>query len=700
MIEIKGLKKIFYTKAQEFIALNDINLTFYDGEFIAVLGESGSGKSTLLNMLSGIDYYTEGEIIIDGVSTKKFDDSSWRKFRNKNIGFVFQRYNLVEHLTAKENVMLPLMFSGVRKQVYESKSKKILAEVGLEEHINTTSSRLSGGEKQRVAISRSILAKPHILLCDEPTGALDSASATSILTMIKDYSEQKRIVLLVTHDEKLANDYADRIIRIKDGSIISDEYNEKMEKSEPDEETKQMQKLSKNKKFASGYKNVNRSFIKFLANANFKQNKASNLKIITSFVIGLAILFIINLILNNAVIHNKLMFERNNDYQKYFVTNYEDNSLEQLKLNSDISEVGLENRYLVENSYLSYQDNVFESDYIESVNNVHNIELKTMTKDPNNFYLSDQLLYEDSNSNKITNGVFVTSELIYNHYLNTSFEKDYYKNYKKELKTFFEDYPLDSFLNQSLYICGDNTDDNENCFETKIVGILDSNYNGINYAGTIFISPDGFTNYLNYLQADLKYTSIDNLYESDAYFYFKDFKNGNHDISQLEDQYNIQITNSKLNEFQQGMLLENFANYLILFIIFAIFIIFGTVVMNIVLFNISSRTKDIGVYTSIGVSRVSIRRIFVRETMKVLTILIIILIAVYTLIVVGFSSLYTRIISFNSNLIKELGRINTISYEVDIFLYVILATILLYLLSVYIPAYRISRKKAIETLTW
>ncbi len=699
MIEIKGLKKVFYTKEQDFIALNDINLTFYDGEFIAVLGESGSGKSTLLNMLSGIDNYTEGEIIIDSVSTKKFDDSAWRKFRNKNIGFVFQRYNLVEHLTAKENVMLPLMFSGERKRVYESKSKRILTEVGLEKHINTNSSKLSGGEKQRVAISRSILSSPHILLCDEPTGALDSASATSIMNMIRDYAKEKRIVLLVTHDEKLASEYADRIIRIKDGRIISDEYNENMGKSEPDAETKQMQKLTINRKYASGYKKVNRRFVRFLANANFKQNKAANLKIITSFVIGLAILFIINLILNNAVIHNKLMFERNNDYQRYFITDYDDFSLDQLKLNPDISEVGLENKYLVEKSYLEYKNNTYESGFIESVNNVHNIELKTMPVNPNNFYLSDQLLYENSDSNTTANGVYVTTELIYSHYLNISFEKDEYKNYKKELQAIIKEYPMESFLNQSIYVCGD-TDDLDNCFETKIVGILDSNYNGINYSGTIFISPDGFTNYLNYLQTDLKYTSIDNLYKSDAYFYYKDFKNGTNDLKLLEDKYNIQITNSKLNEFEQGVLLENFAYYLILFIIIAIFVIFGTVVMNIVLFNISSRTKDIGVYTSIGVSRVSIRRIFVRETLKVLTILVIILMAVYALLVLGLTSLYTRIISFNSNLIKEFGRISTISYEVDIFFYVILATIILYLLSVYIPAYRISRKKAIETLTW
>src|SRR5690554_6383118 len=203
MIKITNLTKRYNSKDQEFVALDDINLTFNDGEFIAILGESGSGKTTLLNMISGIDTYTDTDIIIDGVSTKRFNDGTWRKFRNTNVGFVFQRYNLVEHLSTIENVSIPLMYAGEKKNIYNGKAKKIIDDMVLSEHLNTHAGKLSGGEKQRVAIARSMLTQPKILLCDEPTGALDSSSATSIMKLIRNFATKERIVILVTHDEKI-----------------------------------------------------------------------------------------------------------------------------------------------------------------------------------------------------------------------------------------------------------------------------------------------------------------------------------------------------------------------------------------------------------------------------------------------------------------------------------------------------------------
>lgn len=702
MIKIVNVTKRFYLKEQEFIALDDVNLTFKAGEFIAILGESGSGKTTLLNMISGIDDYTDGDIIIDGVSTKKFNDATWRKFRNKNIGFVFQRYNLVEHLSTIENVTLPLMYAGENRNVYNGKAKKIISDIGLSEHLYTSVSKLSGGEKQRVAIARSMLAQPKILLCDEPTGALDSASATSIMKLIRNYVNKDRIVILVTHDEKIAYEYADRIIRIDEGVIVSDEYNDKMPQGEeileaPEKKEKVNEKQILKQK-TKNYKKVNRRFIRFISNANFRQNRASNMKIIASFVIGLSILFIINLVLKNILIHNKTMFERNNDYQRYYIDDYDDvQALKTLEKDDLISEVGFEKHYLIETSYLKYKGKNYYSNYVKSVNDVHNVELITLPKLNENFHLKDHLLIEKEGK-KPTNGVYVTTELIYNHYFNRSFYKDDYKSLSKELTPFLKNHPIDSFLNESIYICGDS--DSSICFETKIVGIIDSNYNGLNYSGYIFISSEGFDDFIDYLHNDLGYIESDNLYISKPYFYFKEFNGGNNKISEYEKKYDIEISNIKIEAYKQTKLLESFAYFIILFIMISIFIIFGTVVMNIISFNIDSRTKDIGVYTSIGVSRTSIKRIFIRETLKVLFILVSILVVVYAIILFLFNNIYDYIITHNMDLIKDFGRLSTISFEIEIFCLVILATIILYLVSVYVPALKVSRKKAVETLSW
>ncbi|ERJ11982.1 ABC transporter ATP-binding protein/permease [Haloplasma contractile] len=720
MIEIKGLNKIYDTKDEEFVALDDVNLTFKEGEFIAVLGESGSGKSTLLNMISGIDTSTHGEIIIDGISTKRFDDHKWRKFRNRHIGFVFQRYNLIEHLTATENVMLPLMYAGEKRSKYEKKAKDILTELGLSKRAKTTASKLSGGEKQRVAIARSMLMNPHILLCDEPTGALDTESADQIMHLIKDYSQKKnRIVILVTHDEKIAHEFADRIVRIQDGKITENIKNTKgirnqeqmnvptdiPETETEDKDTNKIQtreQIKKGKKAfkekTRDYKSVNRKFINFMAKKNYKQNLASNLKIVSSFVLGLSILLIINLILSNVISYNKVMFQANHDYKKYYITDYEDGtSINRLSKEQAISETGSEKRYLIESSYLDYNGNSYHSSIVNTVNNVHNLEVITMPESRDHFYLNELLIHQ-SDTSDVENGVFVSSELIYGHYLNKSFKKIQDKTQTKEIESFIKSYPLETFLNQSIYICGDTEADA--CFETKIIGILDSNYNGVNFSNKLFMKNETFTKLKNYLKTDLGIKHVDTLIKETPYFYYKDFNNGDNDVKNLESQYKIKTVNTNLETYKQVTDLEQFASYIVIAIIVAIYVIFGTVVINMISFNIKARTQDIGVYTSIGVSRTSIRQIFIRETLKVIIRLVLLLLIVYGTILMIFKQLYSRIISFNADLIKEFSRINHIDYEINLFLMVIAFTTVLYLISVYIPAFKVSRKKAVDTLTW
>ena len=214
MLELKNISKS-YTNIK---VLNNVNIKFRKKEFVSILGPSGSGKTTLLNIIGGLDKYDEGDLIIDGVLTKNFKESDWDNYRSKKIGFIFQNYNLINHLTAFENVELALLVNGKKNK---SKVIDTLKKVGLENEMNKLPNELSGGQMQRVAIARSIINENDIILADEPTGALDSKTSIEIMKILKEISRNK-LVIMVTHNVELANIYSDRIIEINDGKIIKD----------------------------------------------------------------------------------------------------------------------------------------------------------------------------------------------------------------------------------------------------------------------------------------------------------------------------------------------------------------------------------------------------------------------------------------------------------------------------------------------
>lgn len=220
MLELKNVSKSYKNTK----VLNNVNIKFRKKEFVSILGPSGSGKTTLLNIIGGLDKYDEGNLIIDGVLTKNFKENDWDNYRSKRIGFIFQNYNLINHLTALENVELALLVNGKKNK---SKIIDILKKVGLEDEMNKLPNELSGGQMQRVAIARSIINENDIILADEPTGALDSKTSVEIMEILKEISRNK-LVIMVTHNVELANIYSDRIIEINDGKIIKDtkEYNE------------------------------------------------------------------------------------------------------------------------------------------------------------------------------------------------------------------------------------------------------------------------------------------------------------------------------------------------------------------------------------------------------------------------------------------------------------------------------------------
>ena len=221
MLELKNINKSY--KTGDFVqhALNDVSLKFRKCEFVAILGSSGSGKTTLLNILGGLDRYDSGDLIINNKSTKKFKSVEWDYYRNNCVGFVFQSYNLISHISVLENVEMALILSGYKKKDRRVKALEALDKVGLKDHAHKKPNQLSGGQMQRVAIARALVNDPEIILADEPTGALDSVTSVQIMDLIKEIAKDK-LVIMVTHNPELAKDYATRIIELKDGKILSD----------------------------------------------------------------------------------------------------------------------------------------------------------------------------------------------------------------------------------------------------------------------------------------------------------------------------------------------------------------------------------------------------------------------------------------------------------------------------------------------
>lgn len=221
MLKLENITKIYEGKNFKQIALNDVTLAFRNNEFVSILGPSGSGKTTLLNIIGGLDKYTYGNLIIDGVSTRKYKERDWNNYRSKKVGFIFQSYNLINHQTVLSNVLLSLNIAGKPKKESIKLAKKVLKDVGLENYIKKKPKHLSGGQMQRVAIARALVTNPDIILCDEPTGALDSQTSIQIMELLKEISKEK-LVIMVTHNVTLANKYSDRVITLNDGVITYD----------------------------------------------------------------------------------------------------------------------------------------------------------------------------------------------------------------------------------------------------------------------------------------------------------------------------------------------------------------------------------------------------------------------------------------------------------------------------------------------
>ena len=221
LIEIHNLYKTYQINQIQIQALKNINLSIKKNEFVAIIGPSGSGKTTLMNMLGCLDTPTSGTYILDNVEVSSFSDDELAEIRNQKIGFVFQNFNLIQKLTAIENVELPLIYMGVKSSERLKRAKSALEKVGLGDRLHHKPNELSGGQQQRVAIARALINNPPIIFADEPTGNLDSKSGAEIMSLLKELHKNGNTIVLITHDNEIANQ-ADRIIRISDGTIVED----------------------------------------------------------------------------------------------------------------------------------------------------------------------------------------------------------------------------------------------------------------------------------------------------------------------------------------------------------------------------------------------------------------------------------------------------------------------------------------------
>ena len=249
MLQLKNIVKNYGQGDNVVHALKGVSLDFRESEFVAVLGQSGCGKTTMLNIIGGLDRYTEGDLVINGVSTEKYKDVDWDAYRNNRIGFIFQSYNLISHVSILANVEMALTLSGVGREERKRRALQALKDVGLEDKVNKRPNELSGGQMQRVSIARALVNNPDIILADEPTGALDSATSVQIMDILKEISKDK-LVIMVTHNPELAQQYATRIVRLNDGVVVSDSdpfvytYEESVEEKSVKEKKKDLKKTS------------------------------------------------------------------------------------------------------------------------------------------------------------------------------------------------------------------------------------------------------------------------------------------------------------------------------------------------------------------------------------------------------------------------------------------------------------------------
>lgn len=509
MLELKNIRKSYTTGSFTQHALKGINLKFRPNEFVAILGPSGSGKTTLLNIIGGLDRYDKGDLIINNRSTKSFKDKDWDAYRNNCIGFIFQSYNLINHIDVLSNVEMGMTLSGISLKTRRKKALEVLKKVGLKEHAHKKPNQLSGGQMQRVAIARALANNPDIILADEPTGALDSKTSVQIMELIKEIAQDK-LVIMVTHNPDLAHEYANRVIEMKDGEIISD--SNPLKEKESQENEYQIKKTSMNFKTAL-----------HLSLNNIKTKKGRT--ILTAFASSIGIIGIsLILSLSNGFDKQIDIFEKNTLSALPIIISKQSMNLDEetmAKMQDEMTstendypninyvipskteEEKLTHENKLKNEYIDYIENI-SADYVSGINYVYATGINFLQKidgkvklvnttnlnigmmphslsDKNPSVIAerfdmlagrepqskDEIVIEVDNKNRISNELlevlgFTTKENIsFDNILNSGVKITYNDDYYQKINNYY-------LPNSSL----DNLYENKNNLSLKVVGII------------------------------------------------------------------------------------------------------------------------------------------------------------------------------------------------------------------------------------
>ena len=676
MLELKGIYKSYRIDDLSIEVLKNININFRDKEFISILGASGSGKTTLLNIIGGLDSYDKGDLLIDGFSTSKYLDKDWDNYRNNRIGFVFQNYNLIDHLSVYDNIKVSLTLSNMNKDEIDKKIKDVLDKVGLINYINKKPNTLSGGQMQRVAIARALVNNPDIIVADEPTGALDSKTSKEIMKLLGNISKDK-LVVMVTHNSELASKYSTRIINIEDGAIISDTNPYKSNHNKDDINITNDTKSNKSMSFVS-------AFMLSLYNLLTKRKRTIITSIAGSIgIIGIAIVLALSNGVNkyikdtevNSVKDYPIIIERKT-YNVFGSIVNSDNNIDDVKCKKNrVCVSDDKNSNIIRNNIKDFKNYIditkkfskYALDIVSSYDvdlNVYTNDYKKINSDnfkelaSNNYievvygrlpekYNELVINIDDNNSlsKEILSSLNITNKnkdnYTYNEIINYSFKLILNTDYYKKENNLYVDYSNNLDYIKSLI---------DNGVILNVVGIIKDNESTSSYIGY----KDDLTNYLidkisktdiykdqinnrniNLLN-NINFNDYDNTYEdlekslgiyeinnpSRISIYAKDYKS-KEKIIDLINEYNEK--QSKEDKIKYSDMIRTMVRSIskvlgivssILIAFAAISLVVSSLMISIITYvSVLERTKEIGILRSIGASKKDIRRIFESETM-------------------------------------------------------------------------------------
>lgn len=648
LLKIKNLNKFYkIDKDKNFQVLNNINLEFNKGEIVSIVGESGSGKSTLMNVIGGLDSDFDGEININGKNLNTLSKKELEDYRKNNVGFIFQSFNLIPHLTVLDNVTIAMTLSNVKKEEREKRAKEILEELGLIKHINKKPNQLSGGQKQRVAIARALVNDPDIILADEPTGALDSKTTEQVLKIISMISKKGKLIIMVTHSDMVSKS-GSRVVKINDGKIIKNEIiKEKEEVKENNEPVNEL--INKNLSFSSSIK---------LALKNMKQKIGRNILLTLGSSIGIMSLLLILAVgkgLNQYV--NDTMYKNVNP----LVT----------EVNKTVKEDKKDSNF--SSNYVK-TGGTFSKEEIEKLKNIENVTKVEYGHSELGTSIT-QISYEDKNS---LIDIFKTAgpDIVENQIVSGSVPKSgeimIGENVLKSLNLTKE-----TAIGKTITL-KINKNKKEMTQELKISGIFNIDANGFSFSRTI---------------AYIDYNDLMSLYEKNnidkvvsiVYLTAKDIK--------YTDEISKKVKELGFEDSVAKQIVSTFTDMLnvISYILAAVAAIslFVSSIMILVVLNISvvERTTEIGVLKAIGARVKDIKRIFVSEAF---------LIGLFSGIL-GVTQSY--ILSFIINKISmKLFDINITIISLEFIVFAILTSTIVSVLSGLLPSVKAAKLDPIESL--